>query len=258
MRKLPFFYRDREVARMRQQLERHSFPRLQMSLLVGITGAAGFVASFVLLHAGLLTMWVRYLAAFGVAYLAFLALLWLWLRTKVDDYLDLPDLSGGNWPSGGSADLSSVDAVGIHSGGGGDFAGGGASASFDAPAPAVTDSGSGIGDVVGDAVGSVADADELAIPLLVLALAVALVFSSLYMVYTAPALLAEVAVDGLFAAGLYRKLRGLEPDHWLQTAIKRTLLPFALTAALVSGVGWGLEQAAPGAHTLGQALAQVR
>ena len=115
-----------------------------------------------------------------------------------------------------------------------------------------------IGDPVGDAVGAVADADELAIPLLVLALAAALVFSSLYMVYTAPALLAEVAVDGLFAAGLYRKLRGLEPAHWLTTAIQRTILPFALTAVLVSGVGWGLEQAAPGAHTLGQALAQVR
>ena len=134
MRQLPFFYRDREVARMRQQLERHSFPRLQMSLLVGITGAAGFVASFVLLHAGLLTMWVRYLAAFAVAYGVFLALLWLWLRTKLDDYLDLPDLSGGNWSSGHCPDVAGVDAEPLHSGGGGDFGGGGASASFDAPA----------------------------------------------------------------------------------------------------------------------------
>lgn len=258
MRKFPFFYRDREVARMRQQLERHSFPRLQMSLLVGITGASGFVASFVLLHAGLLTMWTRYLAAFGIAYLVFLGLLWLWLRTKLDDYLDLPDLSGGNWPSGSCADAPTADAIPVHSGGGGDFGGGGASASFDAPAQTVAPSDSGIGDVVGDAVGSAADADELAIPLLVLALAVALLFSSLYMVYSAPALFAEVAVDGLFAAGLYRKLRGLEPEHWLTTAIKRTLLPFALTAALVCGVGWGLEQAAPGAHTLAEALAQAR
>ena len=258
MRRLPFFFRDREVAKMQRQLERHSFPRLQMSLLVGITGAAGFVASFMLLHLGLMTMWVRYLAAFGLAYGVFLALLWLWLRTKVDDYLDLPDLPGGNWSSGSSAEVSGVDAVPLRSGGGGEFGGGGASASFDAPAQSVPDSGSGVGDAVGDAVGAVADADELAIPLLVLVLAMALVFSSLYMVYTAPALLAEVAVDGLFAAGLYRKLRGLESSHWLQTAIKRTILPFALTAALVSGVGWGLEQAAPGAHTLGQALTQTR
>lgn len=255
MRKIPFFYRDREVAKMQHQLERHGFPRLQMSLLVGITGACGFAASYVLLHLGMLTMWSRYLAAFGVAYLAFLALLWLWLRTKVEDYLDAADIASGDWGGGGCADGPSVELPGIRSGGGGDFSGGGATASFDTPADAASSS-SGITDAVGDAVGSAADADELAIPLLVLLLALALAFSSLYMVYTAPALLAEVAVDGLFAAGLYRKLRGLEPQHWLQTAVKRTIIPFALTAVLVSGVGWGLGHFAPGAHTLGQALAQ--
>lgn len=246
---------------MRHSLERHSFPRLQMTLLVAITGASGLAASYGLLHMGLLTMWSRYLVAFGIAYLVFLALLWLWLRTKLDDYGDLPHLSGGDWSSGGCTDTPDIDAVGLRRSGSGDFAGGGTTAHFDAPAEPIGSS-SGltdtVGDAVGKAVGSATEADELAIPLLVLVLALALVFSSLYIVYTAPALLAEVAVDGLFAAGLYRRLRGLEPEHWLQTAIKRTILPFALTAMLVSGVGWGLGQAAPGAHTLGQALAMAR
>lgn len=254
MRKLPFFYRQREITKMQRALEHHSFPRLQMSLLVGMTGASGFAASYLLLHAGLLTMWVRYLTAFGIAYLVFLGLLWLWLRTKVQDYLDLPDLSGGGGSSGNSLELPSVDVGSFHTGGGGDFGGAGASASFDAPAASLPESSSG----VGDALGSAADADELAIPLLVLALAAALVLSSLYMVYTAPALFAELAVDGLFSAGLYRKLRGLEPQHWLQTAILRSIVPFVLTAVLVSAVGWGLALEAPGAHTLAEAWAQLR
>lgn len=258
MRKLPFFNRQREITRMQRSLERHSFPRLQMSLLVGITGASGFAASYVLLHAGLLTMWVRYLAAFGIAYLVFLGLLWLWLRTKVQDYLELPDITSSNSPSGNFAEVSGVDASHFHAGGGGDFGGGGASASFDPPGTPLAETGSGVGDAVGDALGSASDADELAIPLLVLALAAALVLSSLYMVYTAPALFAELAVDGLFSAGLYRKLRGLEPQHWLKTAIQRSIVPFVLTALVVSAVGWGLALAAPGAHTLSEALAQAR
>lgn len=78
-------HRHREIRRLEGELEREGSSRLQMSLLVMLTGASGFVASYVLLRAGLTEMWLRYLAAFGVAYLAFLALLWLWLRTRADD-----------------------------------------------------------------------------------------------------------------------------------------------------------------------------
>lgn len=266
MRKFPLFHREREVAKMQRSLERHSFPRLQMSLLVGITGASGFAASYLLLHAGLLSMGPRYLAAFGVAYGVFLGLLWLWLRTKVQDYLDVADVADaadtfdlpGSWPSGTNVQLPMVH---VHSSMDGNFGGGGANASFDSAAETVSDAasvaGKAMGNAVGDALDAASDADELAIPLMVLVLAVALVFSSLYMVYSAPALFAELAVDGLFTAGLYHKLRGLEPQHWLQTALRHTALPFALTAAVVSSVGWGLSQAAPGAHTLGQAIAQM-
>lgn len=116
-------HRHREIRRLEGELERESFPRLQMSLLVMLTGASGFVASYVFLRAGLVEMWLRYLASFGVAYLVFLALLWLWLRTRADDYADVPDVSGL---------ISDGDGVGTaYSGQGGDFGGGGASGSFD-------------------------------------------------------------------------------------------------------------------------------
>ena len=64
-----------------------------MLLLVAITGVSGSVASYLLLlRAGLTEMWVRYLAAFAVTYLVFLVLLWLWMRTRAEDYADVSGL----------------------------------------------------------------------------------------------------------------------------------------------------------------------
>lgn len=244
------FHRHGEIRRIRDRLERDGFPRLQMLLLVTLTGASGFIASYTLLQAGWVVMWPRYLAAFGVAYLVFLGLLWLWLRTRAEDYVDGPDvldLIPSRSPGSG----------GFGSGRGGDFGGGGASASFDAPAgvdPAVGDAGS----PVGDALGAAAEAEEFAIPLVVLVLAVAVLCSSLFMVYSAPALFAELLVDGVLSASLYRRLRGLETRHWLATALRRTAWPFALTAAIVSACGWGMALYAPGAHSIGDVMTQVR
>ena len=87
---------------------------------------------------------------------------------------------------------------------------------------------------MGDALGTVAEAEEFAIPLAVLILIGAMIFSSLFMVYSAPTLFAELLVDGVLSASLYLRLRGLETRHWLETAIRRTAWPFILTAAIVS------------------------
>ena len=246
MSAFPQFHRHREIQRIRGDLERDSFPRLQMFLLVTLTGASGFVASYVLLHAGLVEMWLRYLTSFGVAYLMFLVLLWLWLKTRAEDYADIPDLSGST-PSGSDSSGACL------SGKGGDFGGGGASSSFDAGGEHISvidDSGSSIG----DAIGTVSEAEEFAIPLVVLVLAAAMVFSSLFMIYSAPVLFAELLVDGVLSASLYRRLRGLQTRHWLETAVRRTALPFVLTAAIVSASGWGMAHYAPEAHSIGDVI----
>lgn len=246
----PQFHRHHEIGRIRGDLERDSFPRLQMFLLVTLTGASGFVASYLLLHAGFVEMWLRYLASFGVAYLMFLFLLWLWLRTRAKDYADLPDISGS--PSSGSGSSGT-----FYSGKGGDFGGGGASGSFDAPPESISvisDSGSS----VGDALGTVAEAEEFAIPLVILILLGATLFSSLFMIYSAPVLFAELMVDGVLSASLYHRLRGLETRHWLETALRRTALPFALTAAIVSASGWGMALYAPQAHSIGDVISHSK
>lgn len=250
MSALPKFHRRREIQRIRDDLERDSFPRLQMLLLVTLTGTSGFVASYILLQAGFVEMWLRYLASFGVAYLVFLVLLWLWMRTRVEDYADLPDLSG--FPSSRSANPHAA-----YSGKGGDFGSGGANGSFDVVSDHVAASGDS-GSSIGDALGAAVEAEDFAIPLIVLVVSAAIVCSSLFIIYSAPILFAELLVDGVLSASLYRRLRGLETRHWLETALRRTALPFALTAVIVSVSGWGMTLYVPGAHSIGDVISHSK
>jgi hypothetical protein len=237
--------RSQNIYRVRDELERDGYPRLQMALIVALTGGVGFGCSYGLLQAGIDSMALRYPIALGLAYLFFLFLIWLWLRTTAADWVDGGlDIPNGSW----HADAR----VPFQSGGGGDFGGGGASASFEAP---------DFGDVpgpAGDALGSVdigVDADELAIPLAVIALLVGMALASLYVVYVAPMLLAEVLVDGAISYALYRRLKRQELRHWLVGVFRHTAWPFVVTAIFLAGMGWGLAKYAPGAHSIGQVMA---
>lgn len=247
------YSRHHEIQRVRSRLVTFSFPRLKMLVLVTLTGMAGFTASALLLSGGMLTMWSRYLAAFGFAYLVFLGLLWLWLRTRPDDWCDLPDLSGSLPQSSHSHAPEHAQDIGAHDG---DFGGGGASGSFDAtaadaPADALPT------EAVGEALSAAGQAEELAIPLIVIAFLGALALSSLFLVWSAPTLFAELVVDGILSASLYRRLRGLQAQNWVVTAIRRTAWPFAITALIAAGIGWGMAQYAPEAHSIGEVVAHA-
>lgn len=219
-------YRQTEINRLRADLEQNGFPRLKMLLIVGITGGSGFLASYLMLRCCVTSMALRYPIAIAVAYLVFLFLLWLWLRTSVEDYTDFPDLSGMPSPCD-DAPLACPE-----------------------PASATTEDGGALSETFDAAAG----ADEFAIPLLVLLLVAALLLSSLWVVYSAPALFAELLLDGALAAGLYRKLRGLDARHWLTTALRRTIWPFAATAVIVSLCGMGLQAYYPTDHSLGDVI----
>ncbi|RLM48821.1 hypothetical protein DVK02_18680, partial [Halobellus sp. Atlit-31R] len=112
-----------------------------------------------------------------------------------------------------------------------------------------------VGAIVDKPFEAIAQAEEAAIPLAVILLALGLALSSLFVIWTAPILFAEIMVDALLAAGLYRRLRGLDPRHWMLTAVRRTLLPFVLTTLVVAGAGWGMQEYAPQARSLGEVLA---
>jgi hypothetical protein len=213
------------VRRARQRLEEHAWPRVQMFLIVSLTGAAGFLASWLMLRLGFNTMWMRYTAAMCVAYVAFLMLLWLWLRTSGPDLVDVADIA------------LDLDVPGALQHGGGES-------------------------TLGEAIGAAGDADEFAIPLAVLlllaGLALALFVTCFSVISSAPLLLAELMVDGALSAGLYRRLRGADSRHWLDTALKRTVKPFIATTVVVAACGWGLGLLAPHAHSLGEVLSQTR
>lgn len=245
----PHLVRPWALARTQQQLQQEGYPRLQMALLVALTGLSGLLTSFVMLGQGLTSMAVRYPLALAIAYLVFLALLWLWLRTRAADYLDLVPTP----PTGqGSSDLAP-----LRSGSGGEFGGGGATASFDSPDsvfPPSLEVTSSVDKGLGDALGTVAEAEEWAIPLAVLLLGAGLALSMLYMVYAAPVLFAELLLDGVLSASLYRNLRGLQKQHWLASALRHTTVPFVLTGIFLCLCGWALQTYAPDAQSIGGVL----
>jgi len=219
------FHRQAEINRLRAQLELTGLPRFQMLLIVGLTGSAGFLASYWMLRCCVTSMAVRYPIAISIAYLVFLFLLWLWLRTSAEDYNDVPDFSGIRSPcNDGPANCADL--------------------------PSAPDDGG----AVSEAVGAVAGADEFAIPLLILLVVGALLLSSLWVVYSAPTLFAELLLDGVLSASLYRRLRGLETQHWLTTAVSRTVWPFVITAATASLGGMALQSYVPTAHSLGDVI----
>lgn len=240
------------IDRIKRELERRGYPRLQMMLLVALTGGAGFLASYALLAFGVDALALRYPFAVAVAYLVFLLLLWLWLRVGADGY-DGFDEAVVEIVNAISDSASNV-ATSSDRGGGGQFGGGGSSARWESSStsePLVELP-------AGDVGAAAADADELAIPLavilIVLGLLLTVLFASASIIYSAPALFAEMLVDGVLSATLYRRLRRIESRHWLQSAIRRTIVPFAITAVLVSIAGWALSSYAPEARTLGDVL----
>ncbi len=251
--------REKFVQGIRKHLERDSFPRLEMSLIVIGTGLSGFLTSFLLLHLGMFSMWLRYLCAFGVAYGVFFIFLWLWLYKRSGDLVDAID-AFNVIPSPSSAADTSLNVL---STGAGDFSGAGASASFDGPVDSpLGNSSGGIGDTLGSVGETVAEADELAIPLvIVLAIAatlLALFVSSAVVISSAPILFAELMVDAFLSASLYHRLKGLHTRHWLHTALRKTILPFFFSAALFTGLGWFMQNSVPQAHSLGEVIHHYR
>ncbi len=258
--------REELIEKTKERLLRHGLPRLEMSILVALTGAAGFLSSYTLLQLGMNSMAVRYPIAVAIAYGVFLLLLRVWLYiqrhgwTEVIDSGDLVDVAGAALDGAG-------ETAEAFSGGGGSFGGGGASADFDEPVslglsprpptPAAVPKGGG-GKGSGFDLGLDLDEGGFLVLLAVLILAIAALGAALWVVWTAPALLAEVLVDGLVMTGLYRRLkRTEETSYWLLSAVRRTWIPAVVAAVLFSIAGGLLQRAVPEARSLGAAWKAV-
>ena len=246
--------REQKIKQMEKELLKRSSPRLQVSIILAFTALAGALTSFAMLHAGIEQMWLRYAVAVLVAYGAFLLLLrlWLWLQKRSLD-IDLPHLDfGSSGGSGGGGGASGWQ------GGGGNFGGGGASGSWEnnavaaslssSSSPPSTSSGgsSSFADIISF------DADEGILVVIAIVALLAGLIATLYVVYTAPALLAEILVDGALVAGLYKRVKKVEQKNWLGSAVRLTIIPALLVAVFVTIAGFALQAAAPEARSIGE------
>jgi hypothetical protein len=65
-------------------------------------------------------------------------------------------------------------------------------------------------------------------------------------------------VDAFLSASLYHRLKGLHTRHWLQTALRKTILPFLISAVFFAGLGWFMQHMVPQAHSLGEVIHHYR
>lgn len=231
----------REAVRQTERtLKLYGWPRLQMSLILLLTGFAGFLFSVFLLDAGLWRMWLRYPAMVLFAYGVFLLLLRAWIFVQQRggfgfDEMAFEDLGEGHYyelslPKGGSGGGGWGFSSSRGGGGGGSWLGNfGFDLNFDDDGCAVL----------------------LALIALVAAITGALVLS-VYIIFAAPTLLAEILVDALLLAGLYKRVKSIERKHWARSALRKTWLPLLSVLVLFTLAGYAMQRAVPEARTIGE------
>lgn len=248
--------RERKIESLKRRLERKSYPRLHASLILLLTGLAGFLVSFTLLRLGVTSMWLRYPVAILFAYGVFLILLRVWLslsRPRRWD-LDLDALEVLDVVSVDSTEVSKTVAYG----GGTDFAGSGAGGSWGESVSTVTSTRSTVSTFASaKSSGSSGFSFDLDLEdgwLIVIAIVALLggLIATFYVIYIAPALLAEILLDGVLMAGLYKRVKSIEHRHWLRSALRRTAVPAIVIAVFFTIGAYAMQRAAPEAHSIGE------
>lgn len=250
--------RERKIESLKRRLERKSYPRLHASLILLLTGLAGFLVSFVLLRAGVTAMWLRYPVAILVAYGVFLMLLrvWLWLNRPRDFGLDLDVLEILDVTSYESTEVTAPAPDGFS--GGGDFAGGGGGGSWGQSVSTVTSTKSSVSTFTSTkSSGSSGfsfdiDLDDGWWILIAIVALLGALIAAVYVVYIAPALLAEILLDGVLLAGLYERVKTIEHKHWLRSALRRTAVPAVVIVVFFAIAGYAMQRAAPEARSIGE------
>lgn len=214
-------------------------------------------ASALQMHLGNESLALRYLVSLGVGYLAYLLTVRVWADALIrPTHADVPDLSGLDVPSihgdGGKPGLPD-----LHSGGGGDFGGGGASGDFSDGATGVAD---GLGDLAGGAIEVAASADEAAIVVVpvvavfLMGCALFLGAGSLVLLYFGWEVLLAVAVELAFSYATARTAVRVSREGWASAAVRLTWKPLAGAVVCAVMLGAAIDHFIPAAQSLPQAL----
>src|SRR5262245_31958437 len=190
--------RNRALKLVRAHLDRKGGPYFLLFIVLAATGLSGFLASVVLRRAGLHSMSVRYPVCVALAYLVFLFQLFLYVlhhRTH--------GAAGRALQAAANEDV--VDAA-FYAADVADSLPGGGPASVEAPAAPSGSSSEGSGwlDGLGGGGGGGGDNPVAAVivVIVIIVLVVSALVGSLVVLAEAPALLAEVLVDGVLMAGM--------------------------------------------------------
>ena len=224
--------------------------RLHMSLILLATASSGVLGSklFHVLHVENLV--IRFPLAVLLSYGVFFLCIRLWLlyvspgkgiTSGKGDWLYIPSYSGHSTGGGSIPPLR---------GGGGEFSGAGASASFENPSvvtdeviassvpikpPSTGGSSGGAGSTVSGAADALGDTDSVAtiVAIVVLATLVATILgSAIYVVAQAPLILSDAAFNALFAASLVKRAHVIADEDWVGSVLRHTWKPFGVTFAI--------------------------
>jgi hypothetical protein len=242
---------------LRGWLEASSYPRLHASLIVFVSGASAFVATLTLLAGGVDSMPLRYGVAGAAGYLVFLLMIRAWIawqrnRSAWDGDLpidggliDVPRLPRPSAPSG-----EGLWAGGQSGGGGatGDWHVAGIAPRSGGAARSLPARASGGGWSID------LDLDDLIWIVIALAAACAGIVAIGYVIYAAPLLLAEVALDAALVSAAYRKLRREDAGHWAGAAVRRTWIPATVLIVSLVAAGYALQRVVPEARSIGGVL----
>jgi hypothetical protein len=230
----------------RERLLRESAPRVQLAVIIGLAGLAAFICSAVTLRIGFLWMAVRYPLAVMCGYAIFFGLIRWWIvwQRRADDAQSrssVADVAAEvldvRVPGRGSADVPLFGA--------GRSGGGGASAQFIGPSGAPVPKAGGRGVAID------LDLDEAWWLVLVIACVAGGAIAIGYVVYAAPLLLAEVALDAAVVSVLYRRLKKDDVSHWAMTVLRRTWIPALALVVFAAIGGYAMQQVAPEAQSIG-------
>ena len=215
--------RDVLVSAVRARLIDRGSPRLVTLLILTLSGAVAFATSVGALRLGVDTMAHRYPLATIAGYLTFIVLIRVWIALHRDEDLqpEAERISDGV--------LDGSELLPRDSGG-------------------QPDPGFDLG----------LDVDELWFVAIAAACALAGLVAIAYVVYIAPVLLAEVALDAALVSTVYRRLRREDARWWATSVLKRTWLPATALTMFMGVAGFAMQQIAPDARSIGGVIRELR
>ncbi len=225
--------RERAIQHVTACLERRGQSQVLMLMFTAIATVNGVLASTWLHAVGMDSMVIRYPLSVGIAYLVFLLELSFFIshhRARRKKFVD----DSAYWHS---TDLSGIPQS-IPTGRGG-------SPTTLTEKPSGGGSGFNFGGFNGDGI---------LVVLLILAAVVSTILASLFVIYQAPVMLAEVIVDGVLFFGIARRVNRMGNQHWFSGVMRRTLGPILILAVCFSAIGIGLQSVGPKATTMAEAF----